>query len=126
MPFLKLDPLVSKIQGEIEKRIDPNEQKSPFWYNGKLFQARNEEGMEYEKIYALKNDKATLFFDENERAKNQSFYDRRIDFRTGAQLSHFAHAQKRLWHRPDYSAQCGGSADGGGAAYGDFVGAFFL
>jgi oligopeptidase B len=73
--FSKLEPLVEKIQNEIEQRIDPNEQKAPFWYNGKLFQARNEKGMEYEKIYTLKNNEATLFFDENERAKNQSFYD---------------------------------------------------
>ncbi len=73
--FSGLKGLVEKIDKELESRIDPNEQKSPFWYNGNLYQARNEDGLEYEKIYRLKNDKALLFFDENERAKDQSFYD---------------------------------------------------
>ena len=73
--FSKLEPLVDTLLNELESRIDPNEQKSPFWYNGRLYQSRNEEGMEYEKIYQIKDEKASLFFDENERAKGQSFYD---------------------------------------------------
>ena len=73
--FSGLKGLVDTIDQELESRIDPNEQKSPFWYNGNLYQSRNEEGLEYEKIYRLKNDKAQLFFDENERAKDKSFYD---------------------------------------------------
>ncbi len=73
--FSGLKPLVDTLIDELEGRIDPNEQKAPFWYNGKLYQSRNEAGMEYEKIYQIKDERAILFFDENERAKGQSFYD---------------------------------------------------
>ena len=73
--FTGLEGLVETIDKELESRTDPNEQKAPFWYNGKLYQSRNESGLEYEKIYELKKDKATLFFDENERAAGHSFYD---------------------------------------------------
>ena len=71
--FSGLKGLVEKIDKELESRIDPNEQKSPFWYNGNLYQARNEDGLEYEKIYRLKMTKPYFSLMKTKEQKTNHF-----------------------------------------------------
>jgi oligopeptidase B len=74
--FKALDPLVTSLLDEFEQRIDPNETSAPFVVNGFQYQVRNVAGQDYQQIYRYEMDgKAVLFFDENERAKGQSFYE---------------------------------------------------
>ncbi len=74
--FNNLEPLVHELLVEFETRIDPNETSAPFIVNGYKYQRRNLAGQDYEQIYRYdQEDKAVLFFDENERAKGKSFYE---------------------------------------------------
>jgi oligopeptidase B len=73
--FEPLNDLVDKLLKEFDQRINPNDVSAPFILNGKTYQVKNLEGMDYQQIVQLENGKEALFFDENERAKNQSFYE---------------------------------------------------
>lgn len=68
-------PIIDSLLDEFEQRIDPNDQSAPFRMNGKEYQFRNKAGKDYRELWILENGKpTTLFFDENERAKNHSYY----------------------------------------------------
>jgi oligopeptidase B len=73
--FEPLNGLVDKLLKEFDQRINPNDVSSPFILNGKTYQVKNLEGKDYQQIVLLEKGKETIFFDENERAKNQSFYE---------------------------------------------------
>jgi len=73
--FKNLKPLQEKLLNEFESRIDPNEVSAPFFVNGEKYQVRNEEGKDYVKIFKLTDKTETLFLDQNERAKDKSFYE---------------------------------------------------
>lgn len=73
--FKPLNGLVDKLMTEFDQRINPNDVSAPFILNGKTYQVKNIEGKDYQQIVQLENGKEKLFFDENERAKNQSFYE---------------------------------------------------
>ena len=73
--FKPLSPLVDELMKEFEERIDPNEEGAPFIFNKRIYQAKSEEGLEYQKIFVQEKDKEQLFFDQNERAKGNSYYD---------------------------------------------------
>ena len=73
--FEPLNGLVDKLLKEFDQRINPNDVSAPFILNGKTYQVKNLEGKDYQQIVQFENGKETLFFDENERAKNQSFYE---------------------------------------------------
>ncbi len=73
--FEPLNGLVDKLLNEFDQRINPNDVSTPFILNGKTYQVKNLEGKDYQQIVQLEKGKETIFFDENERAKNQSFYE---------------------------------------------------
>lgn len=73
--FAPLQGLVTTVMTEFDQRINPNEISAPFILNGKKYQVRNEEKLDYQKIILFENSKETVFFDENLRAKNNSFYE---------------------------------------------------
>lgn len=73
--FKNLKPLQEKLLEEFESRIDPNDVSAPFILNGITYQIKNEEGKDYVKIMRFEGKTQTLFLDENERAKNNSFYE---------------------------------------------------
>ncbi len=73
--FDRLKGLEDNILKEFDNRINPNETSSPFFLNKNMYQIRQEEGKDYAYVYLLDGEKSTLFFDENERAKGQTFYD---------------------------------------------------
>lgn len=73
--FEPLNGLVDKLLNEFDQRINPNDVSAPFILNGKTYQVKNLEGKDYQQIVQLEKGKETIFFDENERAKNQSFYE---------------------------------------------------
>jgi oligopeptidase B len=73
--FEPLNGLVDKLLKEFDQRINPNDVSAPFILNGKTYQVKNLEGKDYQQIVQLENGKESIFFDENERAKNQSFYE---------------------------------------------------
>lgn len=73
--FEPLNGLVDKLLKEFDQRINPNDVSAPFILNGKTYQVKNLEGKDYQQIIQLEKGKETIFFDENERAKNQSFYE---------------------------------------------------
>jgi len=66
---------VNELLDEFEKRIDPNDPSAPFRMNGVDYQFYNREGKDYRELWTLeKGVKKTLFFDENERAQNKTYY----------------------------------------------------
>jgi oligopeptidase B len=73
--FEPLNGLVDKLLNEFDQRINPNDVSSPFILNEKTYQVKNLEGKDYQQIVQLEKGKEVLFFDENERANNQSFYE---------------------------------------------------
>lgn len=73
--FKPLESTIQTLMNEFEGRIDPNELSAPFFINGQLFQYKNLEGKEYQQILLIDNNTSKVFFDENERAKNHSFYE---------------------------------------------------
>lgn len=73
--FNPLQSLVKSLMLEFDKRINPNDISAPFILNGKKYQVRNEENLDYQKVILLEKDKETVYFDENIRAKNHSFYE---------------------------------------------------
>ncbi|MFM7683120.1 MAG: oligopeptidase B, partial [Bacteroidota bacterium] len=73
--FEPLNSLVDKLLKEFDQRINPNDVSAPFIMNGRSYQVKNIEGKDYQQIVQLEKGKETIFFDENERAKNQSFYE---------------------------------------------------
>ncbi len=73
--FQPLESLVDKLLTEFDQRINPNDISAPFILNGKTYQIKNIEGKDYQQILLIENGNESLFFDENERAKNQSFYE---------------------------------------------------
>jgi oligopeptidase B len=72
--FKELNPLKKSLLKEFENRINPNDVSSPFNMNGVTYQERSQAGKDYNLIYSIEDKKDFLFFDENERAKDQSFY----------------------------------------------------
>lgn len=73
--FKSQDNTVQKLLKEFESRIDPNIKSAPFVMNHKMYQSQMVEGKDYSLTYALSDKGNTLFFDENERAKGQKFYE---------------------------------------------------
>jgi oligopeptidase B len=73
--FAPLQGLVTSLMTEFDQRINPNEISAPFILNGKKYQVRNEEKLDYQKVILIEKDKETVYFDENLRAKNNSFYE---------------------------------------------------
>lgn len=73
--FKPLNGLVDKLMTEFDQRINPNDVSAPFILNGITYQVKNIEGKDYQQIVQLENGKEKLFFDENERAKKQAFYE---------------------------------------------------
>ena len=73
--FNPLQSLVKSLMLEFDKRINPNDISAPFILNGKKYQVRNEEKLDYQKVILIEKDKETVYFDENIRAKNHSFYE---------------------------------------------------
>jgi oligopeptidase B len=73
--FAPLQDLVTSLMTEFDQRINPNEISAPFILNGKKYQVRNEEKLDYQKVILIEKDKETVYFDENLRAKNNSFYE---------------------------------------------------
>jgi oligopeptidase B len=73
--FAPLQGLVTTVMTEFDNRINPNEISAPFILNGKKYQVRNEEKLDYQKVILIEKDKETVYFDENLRAKNNSFYE---------------------------------------------------
>lgn len=67
--------LISTLLNEFENRIDPNEKSAPFFFNGNKFQLNYKEGIDYPTINLLTGKTPKLFIDENERAKNHTFYE---------------------------------------------------
>jgi oligopeptidase B len=72
--FSRIESLQTKLLSEFETRIDPNETSSPFLLNKHMYQIRQQEGLDYDFLYELDGKEATVYFDENERAKKSSFY----------------------------------------------------
>ena len=73
--FNPLQSLVKSLMLEFDKRINPNDISAPFILNGKKYQVRNEEKLDYQKVILIEKEKETVYFDENIRAKNHSFYE---------------------------------------------------
>ena len=73
--FNPLQSLVKSLMLEFDKRINPNDISAPFILNGKKYQVRNEENLDYQKVILIEKEKETVYFDENIRAKNHSFYE---------------------------------------------------
>ena len=59
---------------EFENRINPNDTSAPFYLNSKTYQYKNQEGKDYTLIDEIIDGQHQLFFDENERAKDKSYY----------------------------------------------------
>lgn len=72
--FDKHKSLTTRFLDEFENRINPNDVAAPFEMNGLTFQWRNIKGKEYKELVKLENGKSKLFFDENIRAANKSYY----------------------------------------------------
>lgn len=66
--------LTDILLNEFEQRIDPNEVSAPMVVNGNTLQHKNVEGKDYQEIHLLTTSGTKLFFDENERAKGNDFY----------------------------------------------------
>lgn len=73
--FKDLESLKNNLLDEFEKRINPNDVSAPFILNGKTYQVRNVEGMDYVQVYQKEGKNDILFLDENARAKGKSFYE---------------------------------------------------
>lgn len=73
--FKPLNNLVDTLMTEFDNRIDPNDTSAPFILNGKTYQIKNLEGKDYHQIVQYENGKEIIFFDENERANNQAYYE---------------------------------------------------
>ena len=73
--FNPLQSLVKSLMLEFDKRINPNDISAPFILNGKKYQVRNEEKLDYQKVILIEKEKETVYLDENIRAKNHSFYE---------------------------------------------------
>jgi len=73
--FSGKNKLIETLLSEFENRIDPNEKSAPFHYNGNKFQVNFKEGIDYPIITLITGKTPQVFIDENERAKNRSFYE---------------------------------------------------
>lgn len=73
--FAPLDPLRETLLKEFDSRIDPNDQSSPFFIQGRQFQYQNIQNKDYQQIIELQGENRKVFFDENERAAGKSYYD---------------------------------------------------
>ncbi len=73
--FKKEDNRVQKLLKEFEHRVDQNEKFAPFLMNRQWFQSQMVEGKDYTETYLIGKEENTMFFDENERAKGQKFYE---------------------------------------------------
>lgn len=73
--FDNFKDLQELILDEFEERINPNDVSAPFILNKKTYQFKNQEGLDYSIIVNLDNEVETVFFNENERAENKSFYE---------------------------------------------------
>ena len=69
----KID-LQNKLIEEFESRIDPEEKYAPIKRNGIFFQRCQVKGKDYQQIYRMDGKEKSLYLDENDRAKNHSFY----------------------------------------------------
>ncbi|MDC0272525.1 hypothetical protein OAK67_02500, partial [Crocinitomicaceae bacterium] len=59
--FEPLNPLVEELMAEFDRKIDPNEEGAPFYFNKKLYQVKNEKGLEYQKTFLKEGEKEILF-----------------------------------------------------------------
>ncbi len=73
--FTALESIKNTLLDEFEKRINPNDMSAPFVLNKRTYQVRNIQGMDYVNVYLIDGEKETLFLNENERARDKSFYE---------------------------------------------------
>lgn len=73
--FKPLKNSIQNLLNEFDNRINPNDISAPFYLNQKKYQYKNQEGKDYALIFQLFEHEEILFFDENERAENQPFYE---------------------------------------------------
>ena len=72
--FEQTKELQEVLLDEFENRINPNDTSAPFYLNSKTYQYKNQEGKDYTLIDEIIDGQHQLFFDENERAKDKSYY----------------------------------------------------
>lgn len=72
--FGKLSDLTNGLMAEFDKRIDPNEKSAKFRVNNFDYQFNSIENKEYRELIRFENNKSSVFFDENERAKGHEYY----------------------------------------------------
>ena len=73
--FAPIKALQNTLLAEFDKRIDPNDQSSPFFIQGKKYQYQSIEGKDYQQILTFEKEKAIVYFDQNERSTGKSYYD---------------------------------------------------
>jgi oligopeptidase B len=73
--FDRLKNLESTLLEEFNNRINPNETSSPFYLNKNMYQIRQVEGLDYGFIFQIEGENATEYFNENERAEGNPYYD---------------------------------------------------
>lgn len=73
--FDQYSDLTNTFLSEFENRINPNERSSVFYTSNRAFYYQSQEGKEYRTLMEIVAGQETVFFDENERAKNHSFYE---------------------------------------------------
>ncbi|MDD2982416.1 MAG: S9 family peptidase [Crocinitomicaceae bacterium] len=72
--FKPILPLQEFLLDEFEARINPNDVGASFFIQNRKFQYQSIENKDYHQIIEWIGDEKTIFFDENQRAENQSFY----------------------------------------------------
>lgn len=70
-PFLSLQ---ETLLDEFEARINPNDVGAAFFIQNRKFQYQSIENKDYHQILEWIGDERKIFFDENKRAENQSYY----------------------------------------------------
>src|SRR3989344_4968249 len=70
--FGEMNPLVESLMTEFDNRIDPHEKSAPFEMNGVLYQWQSLEEKDYRQLTTPKTAAPILFFDKNERAKEEN------------------------------------------------------
>ncbi|MGB0934112.1 MAG: S9 family peptidase [Lishizhenia sp.] len=73
--FKRLESIQTNLLNEFDSKIDPNEKGAPFFIQGKKYQSENIAGKDYRVTSVFKEEGTkTVFIDQNERAKEHSFY----------------------------------------------------
>jgi oligopeptidase B len=72
--FKPLLSLQETLLDEFEARINPNDVGAPFFIQNRKFQYQSVENKDYNQIIEWVGSERKVFFDENQRAENQSYY----------------------------------------------------